>query len=140
MTKPLLFLIITISLSLAACGNTNSNTEQPEVRQSASVEQVSSDQFEAMLERHPGAQLVDVRTVREFQSGHLENALNIDYYDPAFRSKLAGLKKDEPVFVYCAVGGRSASAAQVLKKEGFKKVVDLAGGIADWKRSGRKVK
>jgi rhodanese-related sulfurtransferase len=43
------------------------------------------------------------------------------------------LDKNKPVLVYCAAGGRSASAAKDLKKAGFKKVYDLEGGYDAWK-------
>jgi rhodanese-related sulfurtransferase len=42
------------------------------------------------------------------------------------------LDKNKPVLVYCAAGGRSASAAKDLKKAGFKKVYDLEGGYDAW--------
>jgi phage shock protein E len=43
------------------------------------------------------------------------------------------------VFVYCAVGGRSAEAARLLQQEGFKQVIDLQDGIMAWQKSGQKV-
>jgi len=42
------------------------------------------------------------------------------------------LDKNKPVYVYCAVGGRSATAAKILSDMGFTEVYDLEGGIINW--------
>jgi len=86
-----------------------------------------------------GAQLVDVRTPDEFNSGHLEGARNINIASPQFEAETGTLNKAEPVYVYCAVGGRSAKAASALKEQGFLQVYDLTGGITAWKNAGKKV-
>ena len=75
-----------------------------------------------------GAMLVDVRTPEEFGEGHLEGALNIDWYEPDFASRWEGVDKDKTIYVYCKVGGRSAQAAQLLDSLGFRHVVNLTGG------------
>lgn len=64
-----------------------------------------------------GAKLVDVRTPREFASGHVEGAENIPLAD--IRSAAARLAQDGgPCVLYCASGVRSASAARLLRKAG----------------------
>jgi phage shock protein E len=50
----------------------------------------------------------------------------INCNDAKFEQNLSALDKSKPVFVYCAVGGRSSKAAQVLNKNGFK-VYNLTG-------------
>ncbi|MEY3249722.1 MAG: hypothetical protein RL742_1765 [Bacteroidota bacterium] len=97
------------------------------------------DAFEQTLKTDKSAQLIDVRTPEEFASGHLENARNFDYYAPDFAKKLATLDKNKPVLVYCAVGGRSGSAAAQLKQMGFKNILDLEGGFRAWSAAGKKV-
>lgn len=73
------------------------------------------------------AQLIDVRTPEEYLAGHMENAINIDWYDPDFISKFSELPKNKKVYVYCKKGGRSAEAARVVDSIGYT-VVDLLGG------------
>ncbi|MBV6442024.1 MAG: rhodanese-like domain-containing protein [Haliscomenobacteraceae bacterium CHB4] len=94
--------------------------------------------FEKMLQTDKTVQLVDVRTPAEFKSGHIQGAVNFDFYAADFAQKLAKLDKKRPVMVYCAVGGRSGSAAGQLKKLGFTKVFDLDGGIGAWRDAGKK--
>jgi rhodanese-related sulfurtransferase len=80
-------------------------------------------------------QLLDCRTAEEYRSGHLEGALQADWTDRAqFVERTRHLDKDRPVYVYCLSGGRSAAAADHLRKQGYKDVVNMAGGINAWKR------
>jgi rhodanese-related sulfurtransferase len=100
---------------------------------------INTDAFEKMLKTDKTVQLVDVRTPGEFSSGHIEGAVNYDFYATDFAQKMGKLDKKKPVMVYCAVGGRSGAAAEQLKKSGFTKVYDLDGGMDAWKGAGKKV-
>ena len=72
--------------------------------------------------------LIDVRTPEEFEAGHLENAKNINWYDTDFSTQFDEISKEETVYVYCKMGGRSAKAQHVLDSLGYKNVVNLEGG------------
>lgn len=76
-----------------------------------------------------GARLLDVRTSGEFAGGHLPGALNVPVGDLADR--LGELDPRRPTVVYCQSGMRSASAARLLRKSGFREVHDL-GAMARW--------
>jgi len=82
--------------------------------------------------------LIDVRTPGEYASGHLENSVNIDYKAGNFKELIAELDKNQDVYVYCKVGGRSNNSAKMMKKMGFKKIYDLEGGIRNWEKNGLK--
>jgi phage shock protein E len=77
-----------------------------------------------------GRVLVDVRTPEEFAQGHLAGAELIDFQGPDFRQRIAELPRDEPYFLYCRTGNRSAQAAAVMAELGFTDVVD-GGGYED---------
>ncbi len=79
--------------------------------------------YKALLSN--GAQIIDVRTKGEFQSGHIKGSLNIPLQD--LNSNLAKLKKDKPVITCCASGMRSASAKNILKAKGFSDVHNGGG-------------
>ena len=84
----------------------------------------------------PDVVLLDVRTAEEFGEGHLQDALNIDVKQEGFVEKAKStLPADKTIAVYCRGGRRSATAAAMLSKEGFK-VVNLEGGITAWKEAG----
>jgi phage shock protein E len=78
--------------------------------------------------------IVDVRTPDEYAQGHIEGALSINYYDADWSKQMDQLSKDQPIVVYCAVGGRSGKAFAVLKKLGFKEVYDMKGGFDAWRQ------
>ena len=81
----------------------------------------------------PGVQVLDVRTQSEYNRGHLQNALLADWTDPAsFAERIKSLEKDKPVYAYCFSGARSGAAATWLRKQGFKEVYNMQGGILAW--------
>ena len=100
---------------------------------------LSPEAFENMLHNKTNVTLIDVRTPQEYGAGFVAGARNIDIYDPGFEAQIAKLDKNRPVMVYCAKGGRSASAAEQLKRAGFPEVYDLAGGMEAWKAAGKPV-
>jgi len=100
---------------------------------------LAPNEFEAKMQGSTDGQILDVRTPEEFKEGHLKGAVNINFYDDDFAQQAAKLDKNKPVFVYCAMGGRSASAAGQMAKSGFTSIFDLKGGITAWKKAGKPV-
>ena len=81
-------------------------------------------------------QLVDVRTPGEYGAGHIDDAVNFDLSNRnAFMKQIETLDKDQPVYLYCLVGSRSAYAAKILRDKGFTKIYDYSGGYNDWVRN-----
>lgn len=118
-------LIVLLSLLFGAC--------QP----SDFVKTIPAEEF-AQYITEEGVQLLDVRTPEEFEEGHIEGAVMIDYRtDPeGFVQKAeAQLQKDKPVALYCRGGRRSHMAAELLHKAGFKELVELQGGIQAWQEA-----
>jgi rhodanese-related sulfurtransferase len=72
--------------------------------------------------------LVDVRTPEEYAEGHMNNALNINWYDEDFAKQFEAIEKDETIYVYCKKGGRSAKAQKKLESLGYTNIVNLEGG------------
>ncbi len=77
-------------------------------------------------------QLIDVRTQEEFNTGHVEEAENIDFYSEKFNDKFNKLDKQKPIYIYCRSGSRSKKAATKLSAMGFKKIYDLEGGYLNY--------
>jgi len=94
--------------------------------------QSKSIHINEFLEENPvGIVLVDVRTPEEYNAGHLDNATNINLFDVDFEQKFATIDKEETIYVYCKVGGRSAKAQEKLLSLGYKNVINLEGGYDD---------
>jgi rhodanese-related sulfurtransferase len=78
-------------------------------------------------------QILDVRTAGEYQSGHIQNALQANWNDTKeFQDRTQHLDKSKTVYVYCQAGGRSAAAQAFLIEKGYS-VVNLEGGMSNWK-------
>ena len=85
-----------------------------------------------------GAPVLDVRTAREFATGHVAGARNANVLDGDFRQRVDDLARDQTVYVYCASGHRSGRAASVLEEMGFERVVN-AGGIGALRAAGAEI-
>jgi rhodanese-related sulfurtransferase len=95
-------------------------------------ENLYSHEFEQKLKENPDAILLDVRTVAEFQSEKIHNAINIDIMKSDFLEKIGELDKTKTYFVYCRSGARSGQACGHMSGEGLT-AFNLAGGILNWR-------
>ena len=92
---------------------------------------LSAADFEAR--RHPDDPVLDVRTPREFASGHVAGAENVDVQAPDFRAQIEALGQqgviapERPVYLYCRSGNRSGIAARMLREMGFAKAYNVGG-------------
>lgn len=77
-------------------------------------------------------QLIDVRTPEEYKEGHIKGAKNIDFFSEDFVEQFEEMDKNEPVYIYCRSGNRSAKASKKLSDAGFKNIIDLEGGYKAW--------
>jgi len=95
-------------------------------------EVLSFDDFKNKISKND-VLLFDVRTMEEFNSGHLKGSVNIDFYDEKLFDKFfKKVKKSEPIYIYCRSGNRSQKSSEILKKLGFVKIYDLEGGYKNW--------
>ena len=79
------------------------------------------------IEKYPDYVIVDVRSIEEFRSGHIKNAVNV----PLPNINERDIPKDNKIIVYCRSGSRSTTAAGELQKLGYKYIYNM-GGILDW--------
>jgi rhodanese-related sulfurtransferase/rubrerythrin len=75
--------------------------------------------------------LLDVRQPEEYEGEHLPGAKLIPLAE--LNGRLSELDPNKPTLVYCAIGGRSRAASQLLAGKGFSEVYNLSGGIKAWK-------
>ena len=79
------------------------------------------------------AVVIDVRDKKDFDAGHIVDALNFPY--ASLDSRVSELKKhrDRPIVVACKMGQHSGTAGTILRKHGFENVSRLTGGGAEWR-------
>ncbi len=115
--------ILASVLLLAGC-STSSNAVD------LSVSEFSSKVAEA------GVITLDVRTPGEFNEGHIEGAILVDFQSGNFENEIASLDKNQTYAVYCRSGNRSGQAVKVMSDASFTKLYNLDGGVIDWANSG----
>ena len=125
------FIIAIVSIIFINCKDVNG-------KKSEIVELITVDEMDSLLELQR-VQLVDVRTPKEYEDGHIEGAININFNDKNFESLISKVDKSKPVAVYCGRGGRSGKCSNYMIKAGFTKIYDLDGGITEWKYKGKSV-
>ena len=86
----------------------------------------------ALLDGESGARLLDVRTTGEWRTARIEGAVLLD--GELAKEIRAEWSREAPVVVYCHHGIRSRSAAVTLRRAGFTRALNLAGGIEEWSK------
>ena len=80
--------------------------------------------------------LVDVRTAEEYESGHIQDAVNFDFYSESFQNDILSLDNSESIVLYCRTQNRSTKTANYLKENGYQEITVLEGGITSWVKNG----
>ena len=101
---------------------------------------VSTPDAYALKESRPDMVIIDVRTPEEYIAGHLDGAINLDYYSGGFLDRLKSLDKNSTYIVYCRKGIRGGIALEMMRSLGFKEVYNMLGGLALWADEGRPMK
>ena len=76
--------------------------------------------------------IIDVRELDEWQSGHIEGAIHLPKDQIVDHIEQYIKDKQQPIYLHCLKGMRSAYAAQCLVNLGYQQVYSLEGGIAAW--------
>ena len=132
--KKILFLFLLISINSFSQNNlkellTKYNTESVPYISVDSLKTISSDVI-----------LLDAREKKEFSTSHLENALFVGYEKFNLKKTTKYLpNKNAKIIVYCSLGVRSEDVAEKLIMAGYTNVLNLYGGIFEWKNNGNNV-
>ena len=123
-------------LTFLACGSDADVPPPPEPAATVAVPSstfgnLSPDEVADMMEREEVV-LLDVRTEDEINEGKIESALELDYKGPDFADRISELDRNATYVVYCAAGGRSSRACELMAEAGFEKVYNMDGGFTAW--------
>ncbi len=127
----LVFGVSLLTATALMTGCAGSKTAAP----ARTIEDITTQEaFDLIQENEGNADFVilDVRTAGEFAEGHIENALNIDYYSETFEDELNQLDKTKTYLAYCRSGGRSRSAVDIMEEPNFREIYHMPGGIIQW--------
>jgi len=81
--------------------------------------------------------VLDVRSTREYASGHVPGAVHVPFAEVADRADALEGPRDQLVVVYCELGPRAGVAKLALESQGFTNVHYLEGHMSDWRSAGR---
>lgn len=96
------------------------------------VQSMDVNQAKALINKASTQELniLDVRQPKEYEQGHIPGSKLVPL--PELGNRLNELDPDKSTLVYCAVGGRSRAAAQMLSGKGYQTVYNLKGGFKAW--------
>jgi rhodanese-related sulfurtransferase len=140
--KRTLFCLMLLAASLAGVAAAENQAKPAPAKteaQAGAIKNIGVQEFEK-LRRDTNNVVLDVRTPKEFASGHMPGAVNIDYNSPEFAKKIVELDKNKTYLVHCAVGGRSAKACDKLSQLNFGHLYNLEGGMRAWVKAGNEPK
>lgn len=94
---------------------------------------ITTEQLEQRMNQSNPDQtiFIDVREADEFQSGHIEGMRNMPL--STLNETYSQLPKDKEIVIICRSGNRSMQAAELLQDKGYSKVINVDGGMNDWK-------
>jgi adenylyltransferase/sulfurtransferase len=92
--------------------------------------EITATELKQRLDRGDALKIVDVREPNEYQINRIPGSVLIPLGDVPKRQ--GELDPNDEIVVHCKMGGRSAKAADFLRSAGFRRVLNLKGGILDW--------
>ena len=119
-----LFLFLVVFLSVQIVAFNAESTEIGSISQTDLLTQIQAKQSFLIL---------DVRTQKEYDSGHIPGAINIDFKELPQRIEEIDKFKNSTVVLYCERGTRAKVAEVSLKQAGFKSILHLEGNMVAWR-------
>ena len=121
--KVFLPLLAALALVMTGCAAPQASAD--------SFRQISMEEAASLMKTEEGYIILDVRTVQEYESGHIPGAICIPN-ETISDAEIPQLPdKDQLILVYCRSGNRSKQAAAKLARLGYKNIVEI-GGIGAW--------
>lgn len=128
---PFLTLTAVVLIGLLVAGEIRARTRK--------YQQVNPAQATRVMNQE-NALVLDVRETEEYRQGHIRGSRHIPLGQLGAKAADLAAYKDKPVLVYCRSGNRSAAACNLLSKQGFEDLYNLAGGILAWQNDNLPVK
>lgn len=124
----ILVIIVVIGIFLK---NRNSKEDNKITVKDANIQYVSMNDIEKIMNENENYIILDVRTIEEYNDGHIPNAICIpnETIDENVVNKLPN--KEQLILIYCRSGNRSKQATTKLKDLGYLNLIEF-GGIIDW--------
>ncbi len=96
---------------------------------------MSVQQLQSRIENAESPLILDVRSKKEYEKGHIQGAVHIPIKQLTDRLSIISDKKSEEIVVYCYVGPRARKVEEILSTNGFSNVIQLTGHFKAWKEA-----
>lgn len=135
------WMILGLALTTTGCQHTSATGPgEASAQPGTSVARdISTTELKGLIADRPDLLLLDVRTDKEWDAGHIPGAALLDFLEDDFEALAFALPKDRPIAIYCAAGGRSEDAMKKMARAGFAELYNLRGGFYGWEDAGESV-
>lgn len=103
------------------------------------VVDVSAGEAHVLIQENrdnPNFVILDVRTPEEYDEGHIEGAVNLNFYDDDYREQLENLDRDDTYLLFCRSGNRSGQTLDIMEEIEFMTIYHMTGGMIEWNEEG----
>ncbi|MDK2892533.1 rhodanese-like domain-containing protein [Methanohalophilus sp.] len=129
--KKLIVFLFLFTIFSSGCTDLQSTSVSP--TSECGVYHINVDEAKALVDSGEMF-ILDVRTVSEYDAGHLIGSTLIPVSE--LHERLDEIPKDQPLLVYCRSGSRSRTAAEILEEHGFCVIYNVDGGFSEWQAAG----
>lgn len=130
--------LILMSLAVISCNSSSVTESKENTTESSSTDpaehKLDKEAFNAAIKKSD-AVILDVRMPAEFEQGHIDGAININFFDPEFKHQLLDLNKNKKYYLYCKNETRSYRSMKFMETNDFKHVYMLKGGYEEYNKS-----
>ena len=116
-----MLLLLVLQLSASGCARQETESMSPE------------DLYTLIQSDEPPL-ILDVRTLREYRSGHIPGAIHRPFHQLLGSNHRAPAESETTLLIYCEHGPRAGIAGWGLRRSGFLRVVALDGHMSAWKK------
>lgn len=100
---------------------------------------ISVAEVAAIYSQNPDLQILDVRTLQEYEAGHISNSILAPLNELTMGQVPAAYDKSDTIYVLCRSGNRSMAAVKYLRDIGYENAYSISGGITQWHSQGHPV-
>lgn len=135
LSSGLSFLFLVFAIGMLPQINVHA-TEKIGVVRADGVLHVNANEAALLIAQKPMLVILDVRTPAEFSEGHIQGAINIDYYGSDFKKNLSALDKGVQYLIHCRSGARSGRSLPIMQSVGLVNIIHMDNGFNSWKTAG----
>jgi len=122
--------LVILLIAVPGCNTTGKETTIPQ-----NIKNINAAEADTLIKANadnPDFIIIDVRTPDEYNQGHIEKALLIDYRAESFEQEISKLDRTKKYLIYCRTGNRSAGARDMMIDLGFLDINHMESGITEW--------